>query len=174
MFKSPKPFIVWIFGLPSAGKTTLAQCVWTRLDGANEPTILLDGDELRRGLCDGLGFSEGDRRENLRRAAEVAALAARSGVSSVVAMITPMNSQRAMIQEILSDFSLRWIWADCPLNECIRRDVKGLYQQHIKGQCSNLTGVDAPFDAADSGVLRIDTSRLTIEEAVEQIWAWVG
>jgi adenylyl-sulfate kinase len=170
MVNAPNTLIVWIFGLPSAGKTTLAQAVWTRLQGANRPSILLDGDDLRRGLCEGLGFSDGDRNENLRRAAEVAALAARSGVSSVVAMITPLNSQRAMIEEILVDFPLHWVWADCPLEECIRRDVKGLYHEYTIGLCSNVTGVGAPFDAAESRMLRVETSRLNVEESVEQIW----
>jgi adenylylsulfate kinase len=174
MFKTPKPLIVWIFGLPSAGKTTLAKGVWTRLADANEPSILLDGDELRRGLCEGLGFSDGDRHENLRRAAEVAALAARSGVSSVVAMITPLNSQRVMIKEILVDFRLHWVWVDCPLEECIRRDVKGLYEDCTTGQCLNMTGVDAPFEIPTGSLLRLNTAELTIVAAVDLIWSALG
>lgn len=168
------PFVIWIFGLPSAGKTTLAQGVWTRLASTCQRCMLLDGDQLRAGLCQGLSFSEGDRTENLRRAAEVAALAARSGISSIVAMITPLNSQRAMIREILAQFPLSWVWAQCPLEECVRRDVKGLYHKYAQCRSSDMTGIHADFEHPEVDVLRLDTSTISIDHAIDEILAFAA
>lgn len=168
------PFVIWIFGLPSAGKTTLAQGVWTRLASARQRCMLLDGDQLRAGLCQGLGFSDVDRTENLRRAAEVAALAASSGISSVVAMITPLNSQRAMIREILTQLPLCWVWAHCPIEECIRRDVKGLYHKYAQCRSSDMTGLHADFEHPEVDVLRVDTSVVSIDHAITEILAFAA
>lgn len=164
------PFVVWILGLPSAGKSTLARELRRRLTESGKPCLLLDGDELRGGLCRGLGFSAEDRSENLRRAAEVAALSGRCGVSAVAAMITPLRSQRILVAEILAGLPVFWVWADCPLEECRRRDVKGLYQQQQIGQLSGLTGADAAFEAPEPRVLRISTSTETLAESVDRIW----
>lgn len=173
MVVTQRPFIIWIFGLPSAGKSTLAQRVHIRLAAKGEPSLLLDGDDLRRGLCEGLGFSDRDREENLRRAAEVAALGARSGVSSVVAMITPLNTQRAIISRILSGFPLHWVWLSCPLNTCVKRDVKGLYQRHSQNAKSKMTGLHSPFEPPHDNALNLDTSELSVDEAVELIMAYL-
>ncbi len=164
------PFVVWLFGLPSAGKTTLAWAIWERLAAEGHPSLRIDGDELRSGLCCGLGFSDADRSENLRRAAEVAALSARSGVSSVVAMISPLAVQRAVIAEIPDGQRLIWAWVDCPVEECRRRDVKGLYRRQQEGAVSGLTGVDGAFDEPAPDVLRIPTGEMPVEEAVDTVW----
>ncbi len=165
-----KPFIVWILGLPSAGKSTLARELRQRLTESGKPSLLLDGDELRGGLCRGLGFSAEDRSENLRRAAEMAALSARCGVSAVAAMITPLRSQRALISEILAGFPVLWVWADCPLEECRRRDVKGLYRRQHTGHLTGLTGADAAFEPPGPEMLRIETHREPVANSLERLW----
>jgi adenylylsulfate kinase len=162
--------VIWIFGLPSAGKSTVAAAVAARLRSQGRPCLVLDGDELRGGLCRGLGFTEADRSENLRRAAEVALLAVRSGISVVVAMITPLASQRAMIAEILRDVPLQWVWADCPAATCQRRDVKGLYRRQQAGDLTGLTGADGAFEIPGPEALRLDTGSLTVAESVEVLW----
>jgi adenylylsulfate kinase len=163
------PVIVWIMGVPSAGKSTLAGELRRRLLNSRRSCLLLDGDELRGGLCRGLGFSIEDRTENLRRAAEVAALSARCGVSSVAAMITPLRSQRVLIAEILAGFPMLWVWADCPVAECRRRDVKCLYRRQQAGDLVGLTGADLEFEQPDPDVLRISTHTEPVEICVDKI-----
>jgi adenylylsulfate kinase len=162
--------VIWIFGLPSAGKSTLASGLAMCLRGQGRPCLVLDGDELRGGLCRGLGFSEDERSENLRRAAEVALLAARSRIAAVVAMSTPLASQRAMIAEILRDVPLQWVWADCPAATCRSRDVKGLYHRQQVGELTGLTGADGVFEPPGPEILRLDTGSLTVAECVDVLW----
>ena len=164
------PAVQWIIGLPSAGKSTLATALRRRVTQAGLPSLLLDGDDLRGGLCRGLGFSDVDRTESLRRAAEVAALAARAGIGTVAAMITPLRSQREMIAEVLAGHRLLWVWADCPMDECRRRDVKGLYRRQWEGAVTNLTGADGVFEAPGPEALRLDTAKSSVEQCVERIW----
>jgi adenylylsulfate kinase len=164
------PKLIWIFGLPSVGNSTLASGWAISLRGQGRPCLVLDGDEWRGGLCRGLGFSEDERSENLRRAAEVALLAVRSGISVVVAMITPLASQRAMIAAILHDVPLHWVWADCPAATCRSRDVKGLYRRQQAGDLTGLTGADGAFEIPGPEALRLDTGSLTVTESVEVLW----
>lgn len=162
--------VIWIFELPSAGKSTVAAALATRLRSKRYPCLVLDGDELRCGLCRGLGFTEADRSENLRRAAEVALLAARSGIAAVVAMITPLASQRAMIAEMLHDVPLHWVWADSPVETSRSRDVKGLYHRQQVGELTGLTGADGVFEPPGPEILRLDTGSLTVAECVDVLW----
>jgi adenylylsulfate kinase len=167
MSSSCSATVIWIFGLPSAGKSTLAAGLAACLRGQRRPCLVLDGDELRRGLCRELGFNEDERSENLRRAAEVALLAVRSEISVIVAMITPLAAQREMITDILRNVRLQWVWADCPAETCRSRDVKGLYQRQQVGELRGLTGADAGFEAPGTEVFRLDTIRLSVAESVQ-------
>ncbi len=162
--------VIWILGLPSAGKSTLAAGLAARLRGTERSCLVLDGDVLRGGLCRGLGFTEEDRSENLRRAAEVALLAVRSDIWVVVAMITPLASQRAMIGGILHEVPLWWVWADCPAETCRHRDVKGLYRRQQAGELTGLTGADGVFEPAGPEALRLDTGSLSVTESVDCLW----
>ena len=100
----------------------------------------------------------------------MAALAARSGIGTVAAMITPQETQRVMIRGILAGLPVLWVWADCPVEECLRRDVKGLYRRQQAGELRNLTGMDGVFEAPGFEVLRVDTSALSVEESVDAVW----
>lgn len=162
--------VIWIFGLASGGNSTHVAGLTTCLRGQGHLCLVLHRDELRGGLCRGLGFSEDERSENLRRAAEVALLAARSRIAAVVAMSTPLASQRAMIAEILRDVPLQWVWADCPAATCRSRDVKGLYRRPQAGELTGLTGADGVFEPPGPEILRLDTGSLTVAESVEVLW----
>jgi len=175
--------VFWIFGLSGAGKSTLADILVENLRRTGITPLALDGDILRSGLCRGVGFSEADRTENLRRAAEVARLGANSGLCVVASFITPLADHRRQVCDIVGANRVSLILADSPLAVCSQRDTKGLYAQANAGQMTNLTGISAKFEvptvadltvrtfgisAAESGVLLVDFCReklgLTAEE----------
>ncbi|MBB5036793.1 adenylyl-sulfate kinase [Prosthecobacter dejongeii] len=164
--------VVWIFGLPSAGKSTLAKGLQQRFIQAEQACLRLDGDELREGLCRGLGFSPAGREENIRRAAEVAALSAKSGIYTVTALITPTDSYRKVARIILKDAPALWVWAKCSYDACQSRDVKGLYRKQREGHLVNLTGADGYFEepSADEA-LHIDTENNDVSTSIDLIWA---
>ncbi len=138
--------VFWIFGLSGAGKSTLATALIEDLRGRNIPVLALDGDALRNGLCTGLGFTDGDRRENLRRAAMVAQLGTASGLCVVASFITPLEANRQLVREILGPEHLSLIHADSPLEVCRQRDVKGLYARAQAGQIPQMTGMGSSFE----------------------------
>ncbi len=162
--------VVWILGLPSAGKSTLARCLQARIHEIGLACLMLDGDELRAGLCKSLGFSASDREENIRRAAEIAHLSAKSGILSVAAFITPQEVHRNVAQFILKDVPVLWVWAKCSREVCYQRDVKGLYRKHANGYLCNVTGADGEFEDPPSSFLQIDTENNDIEDSTNLIW----
>jgi len=157
------PINIWIMGLSGSGKTTIANYI--KKNYLTE-YMLLDGDEFRNGISKDLGFSPGDRMENIRRCAEICLLANRSGVSTICSFITPLDSQRNMLRDILGD-SLLLCYLKCSVEECIRRDVKGLYKKAINGEIQNFTGIDSVFDIPTSVDLTIDTEIMTIDESIK-------
>ncbi len=160
--------MVWFTGLSGAGKSTLAEALDHRLHAAGHHTYLLDGDILRRGLNRDLGFSASDRRENIRRAGEVAALMVDAGLIVMAAFISPFRVDRDAIRQLLPGRFIE-VFVDTPLQVCERRDPKGLYRQARAGLIRDFTGLDSPFEAPLAAELRIDTSELEVEEAVERI-----
>lgn len=158
MSRSPG-HVFWIFGLSGSGKTTLATDLIVHLRGEGRPVLSLDGDVLRAGLCRGLGFTDADRTENLRRAAEVAKLSADAGIIVVAAFITPLTSHRQLVAEIIGRPRLSLIFADAPLETCRLRDTKGLYAGAAAGRVAHLTAVSASFEAAVERDLVIETGR---------------
>lgn len=160
--------VVWLTGLSGAGKSTLAKGLHARLMRCGVPVAVLDGDMVRQGLSRGLGFSEQDRRENIRRIAEVARLLSMQGVLVVVAAISPRQAQRALARQIIGA-AYREVHVDAPVDLCEHRDVKGLYARVRRGELAQFTGVSDAYEAPVAPDLRIDTSALGIAEAVQQL-----
>lgn len=151
--------VIWIFGLSGAGKSTLAGALGRRLRAEGFVVRLLDGDDLRAGLSRDLGFSDRDRAENIRRAAEVAKLFAQAGVVTICSFITPLRAHRALAREIVPAAAWLGIYAAAPFEICARRDPKGLYARAAAGALTSFTGRDSLFEppAADEDVLVLAT-----------------
>lgn len=161
---------VWLTGLPSAGKTTIAFGLAERLVRDGHPVEVLDGDIIRRSLCGDLGFTASDRNENVRRVGFVAHLLSRNGVVAVCALISPY---RAAHEEVRALHEGRFfeVHIATPLPECAKRDVKGLYARQVSGAIAHLTGVDDPYEAPAKPDLVVHTEFQTIQESVEMVWA---
>lgn len=160
-----KPVTLWFTGLSGAGKSALANEIEKLLSIQGRYTMLLDGDNVRMGLNQDLGFEEKDRIENIRRVAEVAKLMNDAGLIVLASFISPYRSDRARAREIIGDADFIEIYVSTPLAECERRDVKGLYKKARNGQIPNFTGITSPYEAPVDAAVTIDTSRYTIEEA---------
>jgi adenylyl-sulfate kinase len=152
----PPAHVFWLFGLSGAGKSTLAESLAVELRRDGRGVLALDGDDLRSGLCRGLGFSDEDRAENLRRAAEVAKLGLASDLCVVASFITPLQRHREIVSEVLSP-RISFIYVDAPLSVCRARDVKGLYARAGAGGVAHMTGVSSGFEAPTRYDLRIPT-----------------
>jgi len=144
--KRQKPCVVWFTGLSGAGKSTIANLLDQKLLSMSHHTMLLDGDNLRRGLNRDLGFTEADRVENIRRAGEVAKLMVDSGLIVICSFISPYGAEREMVRGLVGDDNFIEVFVDTPLGECMRRDPKGLYSKAKLGKLKNFTGVDAPYE----------------------------
>lgn len=161
--------VFWLFGLSGSGKSTLAVALVERLRRQGHPLLVLDGDVLRAGLCQGLGFSDADRRENLRRAAEVSKLGLVSGLSVVASFITPLESHRRVVTDIIGRSQVSLIYLDAPLPVCQRRDVKGLYTRAEKGLVAQMTGISSGFERPTDLDLLIDTAAESIESSATRL-----
>lgn len=162
---------LWFTGLSGAGKSTLARAAANALQAAGTPCTILDGDELRQGLCRDLGFSPQDRRENLRRIAEVAALMNRAGLTVLVATISPTRTDRDMARQIIGQASWLEIHIATPLPVCEQRDPKGLYRRARSGELPDFTGISAPYEEPDNPALRLDTNAMSLENATSCLLA---
>ena len=165
--------VVWLTGLSGAGKSTIANLLEKRLAADGRLTYLLDGDNVRHGLNKDLGFTEEDRVENIRRVAEVAKLMVDAGLIVLVSFISPFRAERRMARELMAPGEFVEVFVDTPIAEAERRDVKGLYAKARAGQLKNFTGVDSPYEAPEHPEIHIDTTRLSPEDAAEQIFAWL-
>lgn len=160
--------VVWLTGLPSAGKSTIAARVDRRLAEVPRHAVVLDGDVVRRGLCGDLGFSAEDRAENVRRLGEVAGLFASTGLIAVVAVIAPYAEDRARVRARLGD-ALVLVHVDAPLAVCESRDVKGMYKRARAGELPGFTGVDAPYEEPADADLVLRTDELSVEACADRI-----
>ncbi|MFH1996723.1 MAG: adenylyl-sulfate kinase [Candidatus Omnitrophota bacterium] len=158
---------LWLTGLPCAGKTTLAKRIKEELDNRGYNTTHLDGDDVRGKLNADLGFSKEDRKENLRRIAHVAKLFNQSGTFVIASFVSPSNELRDMVKETIGNFKL--VFAQCSLEECETRDVKGMYKRARLGEIPEFTGVSAPFEDPVDADIVVDTEHNGIEECVKQI-----
>ncbi len=158
--------MVWLTGLSGSGKSTLAVALERELYARGHLCRVLDGDNIRTGINNNLGFSAEDRRENIRRIAEVAKLFVDTGVITVAAFISPTNDLRAMARDIIGAEDFLEVYVSTPLAECERRDVKGLYARARRGEIPDFTGISAPFDAPEHPALTIDTTHLSVGDGV--------
>jgi bifunctional enzyme CysN/CysC len=164
-----KPAVLWFTGLSGAGKSTIANLVEKKLYAMGRNSYLLDGDNVRHGLNKDLGFTEGDRVENVRRVAEVAKLMVDAGLIVLTAFISPFRSERDMARGLMDDGEFVEIHVDTPLEVAEQRDVKGLYKKARRGELANFTGIDSPYEAPEAPELRINTVASTPEQAAELV-----
>jgi len=164
-----KSAVLWFTGLSGSGKSTLAHAVEERLHQMGCHTFVFDGDNVRHGLCADLGFSVMDRRENIRRIGEMAKLFVEAGVIALTAFISPFRVDRQRVREIVGESDFFEIYCRCPLEECERRDVKGLYQRARAGLIPEFTGISSPYEEPVAPDLTIDTERESLDACVERI-----
>jgi bifunctional enzyme CysN/CysC len=167
--KNQTPAVLWFTGFSGAGKSTIANLVEKKLVRMNRHTFLLDGDNVRHGLNKDLGFTEADRIENIRRVGEVAKLMTDAGLIVLTAFISPFRSERQMVRDMMKAGEFVEIFIDTPLAEAEARDVKGLYKKARAGQLANFTGIDSPYEPPLDPEIRIDTTRVTPEQAADLI-----
>jgi adenylylsulfate kinase len=166
-----KSLVVWMVGLSGSGKSTLARAIENELHNRGRLTQLLDGDNLRTGINNNLGFSEADRSENIRRAAEVSKLFMNCGVISICSFISPTEEIRENAKKVIGDADFFEVYVNAPFEVCEQRDVKGLYKKARKGELKNFTGLDAPFEAPKNPAVEVHTDQNTLEECRDQILA---
>ncbi len=167
-----KGIAVWMIGLSGSGKSTLAKALEKVLHDKGHLTMLLDGDNLRGGINNNLGFSEEDRTENIRRAAETAKLFVQCGIVTICSFISPTAKIREMAKNVIGEDCLE-VYINAPLSVCEERDVKGLYQKARKGEIKNFTGIDSPFEAPSKPDLEIHTDLNSKEECLEMLVKFV-
>jgi adenylylsulfate kinase len=164
-----KSVILWFTGLSGAGKSTLAHAVEERLHQMACRTFVLDGDNVRHGLCGDLGFSEEDRKENIRRIGNVAKLFLEAGVIVLTAFISPFRSDRRLVRNMVPHGEFLEIFCNASITVCEERDVKGLYQKARKGEIKNFTGISSPYEKPANPELMLDTGSLPLEQCVDQV-----
>ncbi|MFI3292952.1 MAG: adenylyl-sulfate kinase [Rikenellaceae bacterium] len=162
---------LWLTGLSGSGKSTIAIALERELEQRGFLCRILDGDNIRSGINRNLGFTAEDRAENIRRIAEVTKLFVNSGVITISAFISPEESMREMASEIIGVDDFKEIYISTPIEECERRDVKGLYAKARRGEIKNFTGIDSPFEPPVSPMISIDTSKLSVAESMERLLA---
>ncbi|GAB4208301.1 MAG: adenylyl-sulfate kinase [Bacteroidia bacterium] len=162
--------VIWLFGLSGAGKSTIAQSIQRELNQQNIAHLLLDGDELRSSVNKDLGFSDQERTENIRRAAEIAKIISNQNIVCVCSFITPLLSLRNLVKDILKD-NVELFFIDTPIEECIKRDVKGLYKKAQNNEINNFTGISGKFEypSPEERVISISTVGKSPEECVVEI-----
>lgn len=161
--------MIWFTGLSGSGKSTIAIALERELQKRGLLCRILDGDNIRSGINNNLGFSEEDRVENIRRISEIGKLFVDTGIITIAAFISPNNDIREMAANIIGKENFLEIFVSTPIEECERRDVKGLYAKARRGEIKNFTGISAPFEAPANPALSIDTSKLSVEESVNKL-----
>ena len=167
--KQQTPVCLWMTGLSGAGKSTLANAIEQELNRKGKHTYILDGDNLRHGLNSDLGFSEPDRNENVRRAAEAAQLMVDAVLIVIVGLISPFKKERNWARSLFKDNQFKEIYISTSLQECEQRDVKGLYQKARRGEVKDFTGIDSPYESPENAEVIIDTQNKSVDECVRQI-----
>lgn len=165
--------VFWFTGLSGSGKSTIANRVAKKLHELGVQTYVLDGDNIRHGLNKDLGFSEQDRKENIRRIGEVAKLFVDSGQMVFTAFISPFREDRETVRKLLEEDEFIEVYVKCPLSQCEERDPKGLYKKARKGEISDFTGISSPYEEPESPEIVLETDRFSIEECAEQLLSYI-
>ncbi|MDA8870575.1 sulfate adenylyltransferase subunit CysN [Rhizobiaceae bacterium] len=171
--KSQKPVVLWFTGLSGSGKSTVANQLEKQLFLAGRHTYILDGDNVRHGLNRDLGFTETDRVENIRRVGEVSRLMVDAGLITLVSFISPFAAERQMAREMMGESEFVEVFVDTPIEECIKRDPKGLYAKALRGEIKNFTGMDSPYEAPTDPDIHLHTMGRTIEELAKEVEDWL-
>lgn len=161
--------VVWFTGLSGSGKSTLAHAVEERLYQMACHTFVFDGDNVRHGLCGDLGFSENDRKENIRRIGEMTKLFAEAGVIALTAFISPFRADRRRVRQMLRPGDFIEVYCRCPLEVCESRDVKGIYRRARAGEIHDFTGISSPYEEPENPELVIDTGSMPLDQCVDQV-----
>jgi bifunctional enzyme CysN/CysC len=171
--KLQKPFCLWLTGLSGAGKSTIANLLEKKLCAAGRHTYILDGDNIRHGLSLDLGFTDADRRENIRRATEVARLFVDAGLIVIVAFISPYRAERDLARSRFEPDEFAEIYVDASLEDCERRDPKGLYAKARRGELPNFTGIDSSYEPPKAPEIHLDTVANSPQECVALISSYL-
>lgn len=171
--KAQKPCLIWFTGLSGSGKSTIAGALEEELFKLNKHTYLLDGDNVRHGLNKDLGFSDQDRIENIRRIGEMAKLFVDAGIITLSAFISPFHSERQLVRSLVQEFEFIEVYISTPLNECEKRDPKGLYQKARKGEIQNFTGISSEYEPPLKPEIIIDTSKNMLADSVDIIISYL-
>ena len=164
-----KSAIIWFTGLSGAGKSTLAHAVEERLHQMSYRTFVFDGDNVRHGLCGDLGFSEEERRENIRRIGEMAKLFVEAGVIALTAFISPFRADRLKVRQLAAPGDFIEVYCRCPIGVCEQRDVKGMYRRARAGEIRDFTGISSPYEEPETPELAVDTGSMPLELCVDQV-----
>ncbi|WP_452219087.1 adenylyl-sulfate kinase [Lacinutrix undariae] len=168
-----KSFLIWFTGLSGSGKSTIANIVEQELYKLNVKTYTLDGDNIRKGINSDLTFAPEDRTENIRRIAEISNLMVDAGVVVLAAFVSPYKKDRVNIKNIVKDDNFVEVYINTSVEECERRDVKGLYKKARTGEIKNMTGISAPYEAPENPDIEIKTEEKSVEEAVHDIMNYI-
>jgi adenylylsulfate kinase len=166
-------FVIWFTGLSGSGKSTLANLLEVELYNKGIRTFLLDGDNMRLGLNKDLTFSDSDRVENIRRIAEVSKLMVDAGLVTIAAFVSPFKKDRENLKAIMGKENSVEIFVDTPIEECIKRDPKGLYKKALSGEIKNFTGISSPYEKPDHADITVNTLEMNAEESVEKILSFL-
>jgi adenylyl-sulfate kinase len=171
--KGHKPVILWFTGFSGSGKSTVAGALESALHLQGVHTYLLDGDNVRHGLCKDLGFNDEDRVENIRRVGELSKLMVDAGLVVLTAFISPFQAERDMVRNLVGDGEFIEVFLDTPLDVCEQRDPKGLYKKARAGEIKHFTGIDSDYQVPVNPEIRIDTSANSLEQSVQQLVAYL-
>ena len=168
-----KAFVVWMAGLSGSGKSTVAKGLERHLHEQGFLTQMLDGDNIRAGINNNLGFSEADRTENIRRISEASKLFMNCGVVTLNCFVSPTKAMRQLAKDIVGAENFIEIYINASVDECEKRDVKGLYAKARAGAIKNFTGIDAPFEAPENPDVEVNTAELTIDESIQKVLDYI-
>jgi len=166
-------FLIWFTGLSGSGKSTIANALEVKLHSLNVSTYTLDGDNIRFGICKDLNFSPEDRTENIRRIAEIANLFVDAGIVTLASFVSPYSKDREDVRNTVGTKNYIEVYVNTSLDECERRDVKGLYKKAREGEIKNMTGISAPYEIPKNPALEIDTVKESVEESVDKIFNYL-